>query len=308
MSITKKPSGRRPRSMKSDFANKLQPLLFDIDSLSPPDSLKKSDPESSHAPMQQQRFQAGKLYHVKCSSILKNPQHVRKFISKDTLRELSESIKSKGLLQPLICTVTDGKLQLACGYRRLAAAKMAGLEEVPVMVINGTPNELSLIENLHRDNLTVVEEAEGVYEFQQAFDYTQEKLSKLLCKAISTISEILAVAIRLPLVIRDDCRCNPDMPRDVLVKISRAESDEEKIWLYKKYKARLLTRDDLKKLSRRSNSGTREVFAFIVSFLEKLARFNPDKIGPSNIDRFVKELERAYVELEKLLGVLNKQH
>ena len=306
MSITKQPSGRGPRSKKSDLANDLQPLLFDNDSLSPPDTLKKSDLES-HAPVQQQRFQTGKLYHVKCSSILENPQRVRKFISEDTLRELSESIKSKGLLQPLICTVTDGKLQLACGYRRLAAAKMAGLEEVPVMVINGTPNELSLIENLHRDNLTVVEEAEGVYEFQQAFDYTQKKLSKLLSKAISTISEILAVAIRLPLVIRDDCRCNPDMPRDVLVNISRAESDEEKIWLYKKFKARLLTRDDLKKLSRRSNSGTREVYTFIVSFSDKLAQIQPNKIGPSDRDRFVKELERTNMEIEKLLGVLNKQ-
>jgi ParB family transcriptional regulator, chromosome partitioning protein len=239
---------------------------------------------------------------------LENQQHARRYFSDAFLLKLTDSIRDIGLLQPLVCTLADnGELQLAAGYLRVKAAILAGLEKVPVLVVAGRPNEISLIENMLREGLTAVEEAEAVYALKKEFGYNLENLSALLGKGKSTLSEILSVA-KLPKVIRDDCRCNAEIPRDVLVIINRAESDEKKIELYEEYKTGLLSSDDLKKQSGRSNSGTREVFAFIVSFLDKLARFNPDKIGPSDIDRFVKELERAYVELEKLLGVLNKQH
>lgn len=265
------------------------------------------DLESSHAPAHQQRFQTGKLYHVKCSNILENPQHVRKFISEDALQKLSDSIRYKGLLQPLVCTLTaNGELQLAAGHLRFKAAIMAGLEKVPVVVVAGRPNEISLIENMLREGLTAVEEAEAVYAHKKEFCYNLENLSALLGKGKSTLSEILSVA-KLPKKIRDDCRCNAEIPRDVLVIINRAKSDEKKIELYEAYKIGLLTRDDLKKLSRRSNSGTKEVFEFIVSFSDKLAQIQPDKIGPNDRDRFVKELKRTKMEIEKLLGGLNKQ-
>ena len=253
-------------------------------------------------------YQPGRLYQVVCTQVLENQQHARIHFSDDSLLKLADSIRNKGLLQPLVCTLAaNGELQLAAGYRRFKAAIMAGLEKVPVLVVAGRPNEICLIENMLREGLTAVEEAEAVYALKKEFGYNLENLSALLGKGISTLSEILSVA-KLPKEIRDDCRCNAEIPRDVLVIINRAESDEKKIELYEEYKAGQLSRDDLKKQSGRSNSGTREVYAFLVSFSDKLARFNPDKIGPSDRDRFVKELERTYVELEKLLGVLNKQH
>lgn len=291
--------------MKYEQPDNMQLTLFELESLSHKDDNTHS---SSHKGGKVMQYRKNEVYLVSCAEIRVNPMHPRVTVNEDSQTMLAASIQCEGLLQPLVCTVNDeGELQLACGYRRLDAAKKAGLEKVLVIVVDGRLTELSLIENMQREDLTVVEEAEGVYGLKRECGYKLKQLKTLLGKGISTISEILAVA-KLPDVIRNDCRGNRNIPRDVLVRISRAESDEKKIELYEEYKAGQLSRDDLKKQSGRSNSGTREVYSFLVSFSDKLARFKPDKIGPSDRDMVVKELERTYVEIEKLLGELNEQH
>jgi ParB family transcriptional regulator, chromosome partitioning protein len=288
--------------MKPEQPDIMQITLFEQESLSHKDDNSHS---SSHKGGKAMQYRKNEVYLVSCAEIRENPMHPRVTVNKDSLTMLAASIKKKGLLQPLVCTVNNaGELQLACGYRRLVAAKMAGLEKVLVIVVDGRQTELSLIENMHREDLTVVEEAEGVNDLKHECGYKLEQLKMLLGKGISTISEILAVA-KLPEVIRNDCRSNRDIPRDVLVLISRVESDEEKIRLYEEVKAERLTRDDLKRQSSHSNTGTREIYSFIISFSVKLSRLKVDKIALSDRALVIKELEQTYIEIEKQLGELN---
>jgi ParB family transcriptional regulator, chromosome partitioning protein len=288
--------------MNPEQPDNKQLTLFELESLSHKDDNSHS---SSHKGGKAMQYRKNEVYLVSCVEIRVNPIHPRVTVNEDSLTMLAASIYKKGLLQPLVCTVNNaGELQLACGYRRLVAAKMAGLEKVPVIIVDGRQTELSLIENMHREDLTVVEEAEGVNDLKHECGYKLKQLQMLLGKGISTISEILAVA-KLPEVIRNDCRGNRDIPRDVLVIINRAESDEKKIELYEEYKAGLLSRDELKKQSGRSNSNSKKTFAFITKCLSELAKFDIDHMSPSIRKKVKKKLEKLYVEVEKTLALIS---
>jgi ParB family chromosome partitioning protein len=246
----------------------------------------------------------GKLQQVKLTQIYENPQHTRHLYTNDSLIALAESIKVNGILQPIVCTtVADGRLQLAIGHRRLRAAILAGLETVAVIVSDGNPNEISIIENTLRDGLTVVEEAEAFHGLQVNFGYKLEEMSRIFGKAISSISEILSVA-KLPEVIRNDCRCNPDTPRDILIKISRENTDEKKIQIYEKYKAGLLTREDLKKKPFHSISPKKQDYSFINSFTRKLTKLDEEKMSPAERLKvklgYEKVIEELLIKVAKL--------
>jgi ParB-like nuclease domain len=94
----------------------LQPPLFE-GFISPRDNVQKTRLKSSEAPARSMTFQPGRLYKVVCAQVLENQQHARRYFSDDSLLMLADSIRNKGLLQPLVCTLTaNGELELAAGY------------------------------------------------------------------------------------------------------------------------------------------------------------------------------------------------
>lgn len=110
------------------------------------------------------------------------------------LRALSDSIKEKGVLQPLLLRQKGDKYQIVAGERRWRAAKMAGLNMVPAIVKKLSDQEaleIALIENLQRENLTAIEEAEGLNRLMTQYGYTQEILSKVIGKSRSYIANTL---------------------------------------------------------------------------------------------------------------------
>ncbi len=123
----------------------------------------------------------------------------RKF-DEEKLNELSESIKKNGLIQPIIVRKKKDKYELIAGERRLRACKLANIKEISVIVSDFDDRkafESGLIENLQREDLTAIEEAEGYHRLMNEYNYTQDQLSSIISKSRSHIANLLRL-ISLP--------------------------------------------------------------------------------------------------------------
>ncbi len=138
---------------------------------------------------------------VKLLDIEPNREQPRKQFDEEALAELSDSIAQHGVLQPLLVRpMPDGGYQLVAGERRWRASRMAGLTEVPVVIRDLTDAqvaELALVENLQRENLNPLEEANGYKELSDKFGYTQEKISEIVGKSRPSIANALRL-LNLP--------------------------------------------------------------------------------------------------------------
>lgn len=122
----------------------------------------------------------------------------------EALQSLCDSIKEKGILQPLLVRSKNGKYELIAGERRWRAAQMAGLERVPVIIKELSDQEtleIALIENLQRENLSAIEEAEGLNRLMHEYEYTQDVLGKVIGKSRSYIANSLRL-LSLPEEVR----------------------------------------------------------------------------------------------------------
>jgi len=190
-------------------------------------------------------FEKGKLYQLKLNSLIPDPEQPRKFFDKQALAELQASITGHGVLQPvLVREGGEGKFSIVSGERRFQAAKNAGLKTIPAIFTDGEPAEISIIENLLRENLTAIEEAEAIERLRSLHDNGLNDLASVLGKSDSTISEILSLN-RLPSEVKDDCRNDPKAARGVLAVITRQKTPEKMIALYTRYKESGLTRGEV---------------------------------------------------------------
>ncbi|WP_299980182.1 ParB/RepB/Spo0J family partition protein [Desulfobacula sp.] len=137
--------------------------------------------------------------------IAPNRYQPRTVFSREELDRLKESIAQQGVLQPLLVRHRDDSYELIAGERRLRAAREASLTHVPVFVKDLTDEqvlEVSIIENIQREDLNVLEEAEAYYRLIHEFSYTQEKVAKKIGKNRSTIANLIRLR-SLPQVIKD---------------------------------------------------------------------------------------------------------
>ena len=150
---------------------------------------------------------------ISISSIVPNKNQPRKLFEKESLEELKNSIKERGIIQPLIVRKSDDqddKFELIAGERRWQAAQSAGLHEVPVVIIeadNLKSLELAIIENVQRKDLNPIEEAESYNNLIQNFGYDHEKVSQFIGKSRSHISNSIRL-LSLPEKILDLIRNN----------------------------------------------------------------------------------------------------
>jgi len=130
----------------------------------------------------------------------------RKTFSPEKLEELASSIREKGIIQPLVVRKKTDHYELIAGERRWRAAQKAGLREVPVViqdVSDDTALEMALIENIQREDLNAVEEAEAYHALQEQFSLSQEELAKRVGKDRSTVANAMRL-LKLPLEIKRD--------------------------------------------------------------------------------------------------------
>ena len=137
--------------------------------------------------------------------IAPNRYQPRTVFNQEELDRLRDSVAEQGILQPLLVRLVDDSYELIAGERRLRAAKEANLTHVPVFVKNLTDEqvlEVSIIENIQRENLNVLEEAEAYHRLIEEFHYTQEKVAVKIGKNRSTIANLLRLR-SLPEVIKE---------------------------------------------------------------------------------------------------------
>ena len=242
--------------------------LFDIPAQEEPAAPVKKEPVPAAA---KTRYEKGKLYQLGLDRLVPDPEQPRKYFGEQALAELQASIVSHGVLQPILVREgSGGRFVIVSGERRYQAAKNAGLGTVPAILIDGDPAEIAIIENLLRENLTAIEEAEAIEKLKAGHDYGLAELSATLGKAESTLSELLSLN-RLPAEVKDDCRNNPKAMRSILTIIARQKTPEKMLALYTKYRESGLTYGELRKRTAKPKpAGAKIDLAFVDHFCERL--------------------------------------
>ena len=152
----------------------------------------------------------GGILYLSADELLPNPVQPRRSFDDEGLAELSESIKSYGILNPLTVRLRGGRYELVAGERRLRAAKMAGLTEVPCLLVDVNMEDaslLALVENLQRRDLDFIEEAAGIRQLILLFGMSQEEAARRLGKSQSAVANKLRL-LRLPPDVLDALKDN----------------------------------------------------------------------------------------------------
>lgn len=142
---------------------------------------------------------------VDVDSIVPNPRQPRQALDPQALQELATSIKEQGLVQPVVVTQVEGRYQLLVGERRWRAAKLAGLEVVPVVIREATPQqmvELALVENLQREDLNSLETATAYQQLVDEFGMTQQQVADRVGKNRVTVTNTLRL-LNLPAKVKE---------------------------------------------------------------------------------------------------------
>jgi len=190
---------------------------------------------------------------VGIDELVPNPAQPRQ--SMGDLEELVASIRNVGVLEPLLVRHADDGFQIISGERRYRAAKVAGLEQVPCIVLDVDDSEvleIALIENLQRKDLSPFEESEGLKALVERFGYTHEEVARRIGRSRTSVTETLSLAT-IPASIRQRLEGAGIATKSILLEIARKDSETEQEELADLIIKEGLTRDDLRVL-RRSES------------------------------------------------------
>lgn len=151
-------------------------------------------------------YDKNQLKELKISDISPDPEQPRRHFNKEKLEELANSIRIHGVLQPIVVVRKNSKFLIVAGERRYRASKLAGLERVPAVVrelSNQNRLELSLIENIQRDNLNVLEMAEAYLKLREQFNLTAKEIGERVGgRSESTVLNTLRL-LKLPQIVKD---------------------------------------------------------------------------------------------------------
>ncbi|MCH9648083.1 MAG: ParB/RepB/Spo0J family partition protein [Deltaproteobacteria bacterium] len=234
----------------------------------------------------------------------KQPRH-----SMGNLDELVASIRSKGVLEPILvrslpadevgASSSNVSLRIISGERRYRAAQEAGLSEVPVIEMEVSEQEaleIALVENLQRKDLTPFEEADGYQALAEIHDYTHEQIASAVSKSRTVVTESLSL-LRISPRVRDISQALGIHSKSVLLEILKADSEEEMIALLEAVDSQGLSRDDLRKKFRQSQtkSGAQRKKPYVFKFKA------PDKTYSLSLS-----FRQSMVEKEDLVRALEQ--
>lgn len=231
------------------------------------------------------------LYKLNISDLSPDPNQPRKFIDQKAIDELAASIKLHEVLQPILFRQgADGKLIIVSGERRYRASIDAKKKTIPAIFIDSKASEIALIENLLREDLTPLEEAEGLLRLQKESGYKNKELAAVIGKAESTISEILSLN-NLPKKIKKQIHDSKEFSRRQLVEVAKGKDDKEMFKIFNKIKVKKVSSDEL----RQERQGSRDdvaVFKTLISSLTgKLNKGNLNELGDEKCELIKSELK-----------------
>jgi len=179
-----------------------------------------------------------------------NPHQARSELG--NIEELMESIRTKGVLEPILVRAKGDRFEIIAGERRYVASKNLGLKEIPCIEMDVEEQEameISLIENLQRKDLDIFEEADGLKALMNLYGYSHQEIAEKIGKARSTITEIISVS-RIPLNLREKLKKAGINSRSTIIEIAKIEDEENMAKLVDQIIERRLTRTDTRDLTR----------------------------------------------------------
>lgn len=245
-------------------------------------------------------FVDGEMYHLPINTVQTDPNQPRKYFDIDALTELTKSIEQHGVLEPVLFRTDEGgQLLLISGERRLRAARLARCETIPAIYKgSGNPAAIALVENLLRENLTPIEEAEALQRMIDEFNHTQQELADMLGKGRSTIAEILSLN-RLPPEIREECRHSATIPRRVLVEIAKQKKTPKGMaTLFRDFKVKGLTSDKVRSITRKRGP----MADSLINDMETLAGRLKKAAGEEFEEEEMTRLRQSFDLLREIMG------
>jgi len=186
---------------------------------------------------------------IPVDKIRPNPDQPRKYFGE--LKDLTDSIKEKGVLEPLLVRFMprDDCYHIISGERRYHASRAAGLREVPCIekiADDAETLELALIENLQRKDLTPFEEADGLQRLAEHFDYTHDDIAKKIAKARSSVTETMSLRI-IPEPLRKLCLESGVTTKSMLLQVARQPNEKKMVEAIHRIAQAGLTRDEARR-------------------------------------------------------------
>jgi ParB family chromosome partitioning protein len=233
---------------------------------------------------------------IPCEKIDPNPHQARGELG--NIGELQDSIKSKGILEPILVRAKGSRFEIIAGERRFIASKNIGLKELPCIEMDVEDNEameIALIENLQRKDLDIFEEADGLQALADIHQYHHQQISEKIGKARSTITEILCIA-KIPKNVRDIIRETGVFSRSTIIEIAKQKSEEDMLKLAREIVDRRLTREDTRDLAKYLKGKTKKIKYYVYNFV------------PDDTDRFRLRLEfkKQTVSKQEIIGILQE--
>ena len=179
--------------------------------------------QNSNQPANTKREQEGNVTELDINKIYPNPNQPRKHFDEEALQELASSIKTHGVIQPLVVNrEADGRYMIIAGERRWRASNMAGFQKVPVVIKNYTEKqikEISIIENLQREDLNPIEAARAIKQLMDEYNLTQEAVADRIGKSRPSVANTLRLLSLYPDVVKmiEDGRLSSGHARSLVV-------------------------------------------------------------------------------------------
>jgi ParB family chromosome partitioning protein len=234
---------------------------------------------------------------IPVDQIRPNPDQPRKALG--DLRDLSESIREKGVLEPLLVRFVPREdcYYIISGERRYHASRAAGLREVPCIektADDAETLEIALIENIQRKDLTPFEEADGLHRLATQFEYTHEDVAKKIGRARSSVTETLSLR-NIPESLRKKCVEHGIISKSLLLQIARQPTEKKMIEMMHRIMQGGLTRDEARRERRDEQGGPQRPQPFIFQFEPENESF-----------RFRIQFKKSHVSRDELIVTLRE--
>ncbi|HPX80938.1 MAG TPA: ParB/RepB/Spo0J family partition protein [Syntrophales bacterium] len=243
----------------------------------------------------------GRIYKIEVGLLQPDPQQPRKYFDPEALNELTASVRKLGVLQPVLFRRDDqGALFLVAGERRLIASQRAGLTKIPGIYVEGKYREISLVENILRENLTPVEEAEGMKLLIAEEGYSQTQLAEMLGKTQSSVSKTMTIA-NLPEDILAQVRGNPNIPKTMLLEAASARTEKGMRTVFNRYMTREAKKAAAAVAAKPRSSHEAAIINQVVLFQDKLFKVDLSNWNEENRQDLAVALQDVRVAADRLL-------
>lgn len=279
-------------SKAGKFANKAKNILGTNEKISISDFLEDSGQDNN-------------IYQLPVELIQNNPYQPRQNFDEEKLQELADSIKLHGIIQPIVVRKDEDDIILVAGERRLRATKLAGLENIPAILTQGNALEISLIENLVREDLDPFEEADALQTMIEEYKYTQENLAKVVGKNRTSITRSLSLN-KIPKDIKEKC-ARVHIPKRTLIEIARLKTEEEMASAVDKVINFDFKAEDVRKETKKKRESQEKPEATEIAY-KKVKTFKKYiEVLEEELDENYTDVLREVAELQKKLDhILNK--